>query len=282
MTLTAVLLLTLKLCVPALVLAVGLGTTAADLLALWHRRWLLMRSLLAMYVVVPLLALAAAWLLPLPAGVKIALLVLAISAGAPLLPRKLMDLDSDAFVFGLVLLTSLLAIVTVPAWLAFLGHLFERDASLGPAAVTKVVGVSLLLPVVLGMALHAWRPVWSERLADRLLAIVGALFGACALALLTLNLPLLAGVPMVAWLALGGLGLTALAAGHLLGGPQPDDRTALAVACATRHVGIAALAAAAVPGERTLVLLLAYLVVATVLSFGYLRWRRRVAPPRVA
>ena len=44
MTLTAFLLLTLKLCVPALVFAVGLGTTAADLLALWHRRWLLMRS----------------------------------------------------------------------------------------------------------------------------------------------------------------------------------------------------------------------------------------------
>ena len=66
----------------------------------------------------------------------------------------------------------------------------------------------------------------------------------------------------------------ALATGHLLGGPLPDDRTALAVACATRHVGIAALAAATVPGEHTLVLLLAYLVVAGVLSFGYLRWRK--------
>lgn len=271
---TVVLLTILKLCVPALVFAVGLGTTASDLLTLWHRPGLLLRSLLAMYVVVPLLALAAAWFLPLSAAIKIALLVLAISAGAPLLPRKIMGLGSDAYVFSLVVLTSLLAIVTVPAWLGFLGNLFDRDAPLSPAAVAKVVGVSLLLPVALGLAVHAWRPAWSERVADRLLAIIGGLFGVSALGLLALNLPLLAGVPVAAWLALAGLGIAALATGHLLGGPAPDDRTALAVACATRHVGIAALAAATVPGEHTLVLLLAYLVVATLLSFAYLRWRR--------
>ncbi|MFO1049206.1 MAG: hypothetical protein U1E52_15075 [Geminicoccaceae bacterium] len=272
--LTAILLVTLKLCVPALVFAVGLGATASDLLTLQRRPGLLLRSLLAMYVVVPLLALAAAWSLPLSAGIKIALLVLAISAGAPLLPRKFMDLGNDAYVFSLVVLTSLLAIVTVPAWLAFLGNLFERDAPLSSGAVAKVVGLSLLLPVAAGMALHAWRPAGSERIADRLLAIVGALFGLSALALLALHLPLLAAVPVVAWLALAGLGIAALVAGHLLGGPAADDRTALAVACATRHVGISALAAATVPGEHTLVLLLAYLLVAGVLSFGYLRWRR--------
>src|SRR5262249_1606783 len=193
-----------------------------DLLTLWLRPWLLLRSLLAMYVVVPLLALAAPWFLPLSAAIKIALLVLAISAGAPLLPRKLMGLGSDAYVFSLVILTSLLAIVTVPAWLALLGNLFDRDAPLSPGAVGKVVGVSLLLPVALGLAIHAWRPARSERIADRLLAIIGALFGLSALGLLALNLRLLAGVPLVAWLALAGLGLAALAAGHFLGGPAPD------------------------------------------------------------
>ena len=31
----------------------------------------------------------------------------------------------------------------------------------------------------------------------------------------------------------------ALVIGHLMGGPTEDDRTALAIACATRHIGIA-------------------------------------------
>ena len=31
--------------------------------------------------------------------------------------------------------------------------------------------------------------------------------------------------------------LLAVAIGHVLGGPHPDDRTALAIACATRHKG---------------------------------------------
>ncbi|MFO1069957.1 MAG: hypothetical protein U1E14_15675, partial [Geminicoccaceae bacterium] len=86
---TAFLLVVVKLCVSGLVFAVGLGATPADLASLTRRPGLLLRSLLAMYVAVPLLALAAAWMLPLPPGVKVALLVLAISAGAPLLPRKL-------------------------------------------------------------------------------------------------------------------------------------------------------------------------------------------------
>jgi BASS family bile acid:Na+ symporter len=124
------------------------------------------------------------------------------------------------------------------------------------------------------MAVHRLRPSWSERMADRLLSLVGVLFAACALLLLCLHLPLLAGIPAVAWIALAGLTGAALAVGHLLGGPVPDDRTALAVCCATRHIGVAALAAAAVPGPRTIVLLLAYLVVAAPASFLYLRWRR--------
>lgn len=273
MGLTQILLLLLKLCVPALVLAVGMGATIGDLLFLARRPGLLLRSLLAMYVVVPLLALAAAWALPLPPGVKLALLVLAISAGAPLLPRKLMGRGSDAYVFSLVLLSSLLAIVTVPLWLEGLGRLFERDVPVSPGGVARVIATSLLLPLLVGVGLHAWRPEWSERAGDRLLKLVGALFAGCSLVLLVLNLSVLAAVPAVAWLALAGLTVAAMAAGHLLGGPGPQDRTALAVCCATRHIGIAALAAGALPGERTLLLLLAYLIVAAPLSYAYLRWR---------
>ena len=77
------LLLLVKISVGALILAIGMGATLADLIYVWRRPGLLLRSLLAMYVLVPLAAflLVKAW--PLAPGVKAALLVLAVSAGAP-------------------------------------------------------------------------------------------------------------------------------------------------------------------------------------------------------
>jgi len=58
MPMTAALLLVLKTCVATLLCAIGLGSTPADLAYLLRRPALLSRSLLAMYVAVPLAALA--------------------------------------------------------------------------------------------------------------------------------------------------------------------------------------------------------------------------------
>ena len=62
-----------------------------------------------------------------------------------------------------------------------------------------------------------------------------------------------------------------------LGGPDADDRTALALACSTRHIGIAVLVASAFPGMRTIVMIAAYTVASAGVSIPYLVWRRRKA-----
>ena len=69
----------------------------------------------------------------------------------------------------------------------------------------------------------------------------------------------------------------ALAIGHALGGPDPADRTALAISCASRHVGIAMLAASTAPGPRTVALVLAYVLASAAVSIPYLKWRGRAA-----
>ena len=135
---TEVLLLSLKLSVAAIILAVGIDSTPKDILYLWRRPMLLMRSVLAMYVLVPLVALALVTLLTLPPGVEMGLLVLAVSAGAPLLPRKLLNIGDGAYIFSLVVTTSLLAIVLVPAWLALLGPWFGYPVQLHPERVAWV------------------------------------------------------------------------------------------------------------------------------------------------
>jgi BASS family bile acid:Na+ symporter len=272
---TETLLLVLKLSVVALIFAIGLGSTPADLVYLWRRPGQLVRSLLAMYVVVPVEAVALAWTLPLPVAVKTAILVLAISAGAPLLPRKLMKLGREGYVFSLVVTSSLLAVVAVPAWLQALGTLFGRESDLDPGAVALVIAKSFLAPLVLGMLLRWPLSSVAERLSQWLLGAAGAALTAAGLALLVLHGGALAAVGVVPLLALVATTLVALGIGHALGGPDPDDRTALAVSCATRHVGIAMLAASTVPGPRIAVLVLAYVLASAVVSIPYLRWRKK-------
>jgi BASS family bile acid:Na+ symporter len=271
---TETLLLVLKLSVVTLIFAIGLGSTPADLVYLWRRPGQLVRSLLAMYVVVPVAAVLMAKTLPLPVAVKTAILVLAISAGAPLLPRKLMKLGREGYVFSLVVTSSLLAVVAVPAWLEVLGTLFGREAELDPGAVALVIAKSFLAPLVLGMLLRWPLSSVAERLSQWLLGAAGATLTAAGLALLVLHGGALVAVGVVPLLALVATTLVALAIGHALGGPDPDDRTALAVSCATRHVGIAMLAASTVPGPRIAVLVLAYVLASAVVSIPYLRWRK--------
>ena len=278
MGLTAYLLLALKASIALLIFALGLGSRLRDFSYLTQRPAVMLRSLLAMYVVVPLLALAAVRLLRLPAGIEIALLVLAISAGAPLVPRKLMRLGNEEYVFSLVVISSLLAIVTVPVWLTVLEPQFPRLEAGDPGTVAIVLGKSFLLPLLLGMAGRWLLRGASDRVSDALLNAVGVVFSACALTLLATHWQLIAAI--VGWplLALGGFTLAALGVGHLMGGPDPNDRTALAVTCATRHVGVAMVIAAATPGPRTVVLIVAYMLASALVIIPYMKWRGRVTP----
>jgi BASS family bile acid:Na+ symporter len=76
-----------------------------------------------------------------------------------------------------------------------------------------------------------------------------------------------------------------LAAGHLLGGPRPQDRAALAVTAATRHPGIALMIANVNNLDKAVVgAILGMLVMGLVVSTPYQIWvkRRRSAAERSA
>ena len=68
-----------------------------------------------------------------------------------------------------------------------------------------------------------------------------------------------------------------LVVGHLLGSPDPDNRTALALATATRHpdVAIAVLHAVLPAAEDVVPVVLLYLVIGIVASVPYVKWRTR-------
>jgi len=117
----------------------------------------------------------------------------------------------------------------------------------------------------------------ADRVSEWVLKIVGGVLVIAGIALLALNARLLIAAGWVALLTLAGFTAVALGIGHALGGPDREDRTALAVSCATRHVGIAMLAASAVPNPKTVAFVLAYLLSAALVTLPYLKLRARPA-----
>lgn len=78
-------------------------------------------------------------------------------------------------------------------------------------------------------------------------------------------------------LILAAVAAFGLAAGHLLGGPNPEDRTVLALSTASRHPAVALAIASAGGAEKKaeLAAILLYVTVAAVVSALYTACRQR-------
>ena len=91
-----------------IVVALGLRYALADAAYLLHRPSLLVRSLVAMNVIMPL---AAVWLVSsfdFKTPVKVALVALAISPLPPFLPGKRLKLTSHGYIYGIVVAAAVL------------------------------------------------------------------------------------------------------------------------------------------------------------------------------
>jgi bile acid:Na+ symporter, BASS family len=279
---TDTLVLLLKISVGITILGVGASATPADITYLWRRPGLLLRSLAAMYLLVPIAGFLLVHFWPTGTGVHAAVLVLAVSAGAPLLPRR-KALEGNHYLYSLLITSTLVAIVTVPVWLALLSAYYDISVPISVGAVALVIGKTVLLPLLLGMGLNMIFPKWMALIAPRALRVAAIVLALSGVALLAVHWRV---YPLIGWQGVSAfvaLLIAALAIGHLMGGPEPEDRTALAVICATRHVGIA-LAVATTVGDRKIpVLIVGYVLTASIVSLAYSRWRHRnVHPPSVS
>lgn len=271
--------LVLKVSIVLTVFAVGLGARAQDAVSLLTRPSLLARSLILMYVVMPLVAAGLAAAFDFPRSVEIALVALAVSPVPPLLPRKGLEAGGGAsYTFGLLVAASLLAIVFVPAALAVLGPAFGQSVHMSPLSIARLVGMTVLVPLAVGIGVGRVAPA----LAPRLARVIGRV---AMLTLVASALPVLvkAGPAMASLIGNGTLMafmafvLVGLVVGDRLGGPDPENRTVLALFTASRHPGVAlAIAAANFPEEKLEgAAVILYLLVGLVASGIYLVWRRR-------
>ena len=282
-------LITLALHASLLLLALGIGLDAGtgDVLFVLRRPRLLLRAMLAVVVVVPLVAVLLVALLPLDQQVETAIVLMAVSPLPPIvLSKEIRSGGRKDYAYGLLVAAGALSIVTVPAAVAILAAVFDVHAAVSPLAVAQLVFVSLFLPLGIGMGLRALAPGPAVRAAPVVGKLALGLMGLALLPVLLTAAPELARlIGNGAVLVMVAAVLAGLAAGHLLGGPEPQERIALALSSATRHPGIAMLIAGAnAYGSEVRAAILLFVVVGLLAAIPYQLWLRRhvLAPHRNA
>ena len=268
-----------------IVVALGLRYALSDAGYLLHRPSLLVRSLVAMNLIMTLIALWLVSSFDFKTPVKVALVALAVAPLPPFLPGKRLNLTSHGYIYGIVVAAAACSVVLVPVTASLLSAHFHTQ-HLGALKVFLVVVITVLAPLAIGLFIQRSRPIQAPSLGATLSKVgMGLLILAC-IPVLIMEWPtirsLLGDGTVVAAIVLSGLGLLV---GHLLGGPDPENRTVLALATASRHPGVALVAgisaSAQAPRLVTAAVLLAF-VVSVLVSAPYAAWRKRVhaAVPR--
>jgi bile acid:Na+ symporter, BASS family len=286
MTIAQLVLLAELLSSVLIVFGFGLRSTVRDATTLFRHPLLLVRSVIATSVLMPLFAASIVAMFSLRPAIGIALIALAVSPVPPILPDQQLKLVAHQdYVFGLFGASSLLAIVLAPLTVALIGVLFAREISIAPSAIAITVAVTVLVPFSLGMIVRRATPAFAQRASPRAGKLGTLLLIFAAIPVLITEWPamisLIGNGTLIALLAFTGVGL---AVGHLLGGPNPDHRTVLALGTASRHPGVALTIASEIFPDQQLVApaLLLYLLVGAIASAPYALWRwkrhKRLAP----
>lgn len=279
MTLAELVPLVLKISIAALVFTIGLGTAPNELTLLLRKPGQLLRSLVAMDLVMLVVAVVIVRLFPLDHAIKIVLVALALSPVPPLLPKRLVRAGGGHdYVMALLCSAALFAIIWIPLAGAVLHLIFPQDFSIPLGPVVQLVLMTVLGPTIAGVVVRALAPSLAARIASPLEKVAVILLLAGAVLILIKLWPAMGALigdgtvlAIIAFVVLG------LVAGHLLGGRIPGDRTVLALATALRHPAIAmTIAHLAFPAEKAVsAAVLLYLLTATVVTFPYVAWRKK-------
>jgi len=218
-------------------LAMGLGLTVSQIITPLRHARLVVLSLLANFVVMPLAALALAALLRLDQPLGVGLLLLGTAAGAPFLPKLAQIAEGNlAFAVGLMVL---LMVVTV-GYLPLVLPVLLPGVAVNPAKIARSLFLLMLLPLAGALAVKArfavaaarTKPVL-DRVSNLSLILLVVLITAAninnVLAVFGTR-GILAGLLFIAV----GFGM-----GWLLDGPGMDTRRVLALGTAQRNIAAA-------------------------------------------
>jgi BASS family bile acid:Na+ symporter len=258
-------------------LTVGLSYTFAQILAPLRDGRAVLRTLLANFVLAPLLAYLIVRVLALPLDEAMGLLLLATAAGSPFM---IMLTGVAGGHIGMAAGLLVMLVVATMAYMPLIVPLIAPDVTVDARAIALPLVLSMLLPLVAGLIIDSRLPRLAERLRSltrplstlSLLAVVGSLL------VLHVNaiLPLLAGSTLLAALAfpLGAFGI-----GQLLERRGVISSDVLALGTAQRNVAAALVVATQNFEDRAITLMIVLVSIVTLAVLFLLAWLMRKRRP---
>lgn len=262
------------------------GTTAKfeNVTYLFRQPALLIRAILAMNVILLAFVVAVCVAFTPPVPIQVALLGLAVSPVPPFLPSKQFKAGgSRHYTFGLFVAASLVAIVLAPITIRLVGRLLGLSVHMPTGNVATIMLMTILVPLIAGVVFRHLAPGPASNTRRSMIIGANIVLALACLPVLVVETPVvwkLVGSGLLACLV--GFSVVGLVVGHLLGGPDADNRTALALATASRHPAIAiAIASINFPGEQAVIAVVIYhIIIGSIVAIPYVVWRTRTLAPR--
>ena len=261
------------------VVAAGMTTAPSDLSYVLKQPSRLVRALLVLSFLAPVVTVIVCRSFSLHPAIIVGLVTLSIAPVGALFAAAMMPLVAPAnaaYARGLLFASALLSVILTPLAVQAIATIYGNDVRVPPMSVARVVITSVFLPLGIGLWLgNRWpatRP-WIPSIQK----ISGLVLTGCLIAIVIL------GWSRIGLVLRGGtftaiviITLVSLAIGHLLGGPESDDRTVLAFAAISRHPGVALTVASFTQQELAPVGVMLAFLISTLAAVPYKRWRQRL------
>lgn len=261
--------------------SMGLQVTGTELAAAVRRRSLMAKALAANLVVLPLVAVAVSRLAGMPEYVAAGFIIASVAPGASLSPKLSEIARADlSFAVSLMFVMVVLSIIVTPfmaGWLLPDSPTLQFD----PAQIAVTLARFQLLPLLIGLAVHHWRPGIATRLRPPAIRLSNILFFAVVAFYLIRDFDALRAIPLVSLAAMVLMTVISLLVGWHAGGPDDATRQALALGTSVEFTGLALLiVAVSFPGSPAGVAVVAFglimILINTAVAFVW-NQRRAVA-----
>lgn len=220
-------------------ITLGLGLTVAQIIAPFKKIRIVIRALIANFIIVPLFALGVVDWLPVSEGVRIGVLVLSLGGGAPFIP--MIVAKAKGHVAGAVGLMVLLLITTL-LFMPFAVPLVLSGVSVSSWIIAKSLISIMLIPLVLALFIRAHFSGFAQRMQP-----FAARFTNISILVLVISVlflyteTIIASVDILPVIILFFLG--AMIIGYLSGGKNRDIRIIFSVGTGLRNPPVAILVA---------------------------------------
>jgi BASS family bile acid:Na+ symporter len=226
----------------AIMLSIGLGVRFEQLARSMWRARLLALAVASNFIIVPVATVALLLLFDAQPLVSAGFLILAVCPGAPMGPPFTRSAKGDVSLAAgaMVILAGLSAVVS-PALLTVLLRwlLPESELTFDYMGIVKILLVTQLLPLGIGLTVHEWEPKFAEKAVNPITKVANLLLLALVGVILWDEYQTLLAIRAVAWLGMLILLLTSLFVGWCCGGYERDVRRALAVTTGVRNAAVA-------------------------------------------